>query len=89
MSKSVGIYSVCSFLLQLNSLTSVPQDPKLFMAMAELNRSFKGQFTKMAKKKQTYFLTYPLRYGAIQIFLFYLPRPSVYEMSAFTTILWR
>ena len=42
--------SMCSSLLQLNSLTSAPQDPKLHLAKAELNRSLKGQFIQMAKK---------------------------------------
>lgn len=50
MSESVGIYSMCSFLLQLNSLTSAPQDPKLNKAKDEQNHSLKGQFIQMAKK---------------------------------------
>lgn len=50
VSESVGVYSMCSFLLRLNSLTSVPRDPKLNLAEAELNCSLKGQFIQKAPK---------------------------------------
>lgn len=51
VSESVSIYSMCSFLLRLNSLTSAPPDPELHMA--EPSRLLKEQLMQKERKHIT------------------------------------